>query len=98
MTEPHQTIWKYPFRIIDKVALLMPQGAKLLYAAPCNEPGKGDLCVWALVQPQAKRLERRLHVFGTGQEIPTTQQLGNYLGTVELGVFVWHLFDAGEFP
>jgi hypothetical protein len=54
--------------------------------------------VWALVYPDAPKVLRRLRVYGTGQPCELTEQHEHYVGTVHLGVFVWHVFDGREAP
>lgn len=95
MSEP-RTIWKFPFRIADNVTLLMPAGAQLLHVGPSNEPGRGDLCLWALVYPEQGKVQRHLNVYGTGHQVDHRHHKETHVGTVELGAFVWHVFDAGE--
>jgi hypothetical protein len=90
-----QTIWKFPFKIGDVVMLRMPKGATLLHVGQSNET-MSDLCVWARVTPAAPLVVRRLRVYGTGHDLAPSSGHDRYVGTVELGVFVWHVFDDGE--
>jgi hypothetical protein len=57
---------------------------------------------WAVHFPDAPQLERRFHVFGTGQPIPDNAR--KHIGSVEvhapLGRLVWHLMEhahSGDF-
>jgi hypothetical protein len=90
------TIWKFPFKLADAVVLSMPRGAQLLHVGPSNEPGKGDLCVWARVVPGNPRVTRHLRVYGTRHTLAPSSGADRYIGTVELGIFVWHVYDDGE--
>jgi hypothetical protein len=52
---------------------------------------RGDLCVWAIVDPDAAKEDRKVYVIGTGHPIPEGVE---YVGTVQgkSGLFVWHVF------
>lgn len=83
------TIWKYV--LSPGMPVRMPRGATVLHAA-----GQGDdLCVWALVDPQAPTEERRFDVYGTGHPCPAPEALGRYVGTAHLndGALVFHVFE-----
>ena len=91
-----KTIWKYTFPIQDEHMIPMPQGAEILHVAMQGVTSQTPT-LWALVDPKAKLVPRRLSLRGTGHDasdltaadhIATFQQLG--------GVLVWHLFDRGE--
>lgn len=83
-------VWKYEFAVGDEVTIEMRAGARIL-AVGCQRPR--HICIWALVEPIAPSVRRRLAVRGTGQPIPA-EQLGNYIGTVFDQNFVWHVFEA----
>lgn len=87
------TIWKYPLTAAS--GLRMPQGARLLAVQVQAE----DVCLWALVDPEAPMVTRTIRVFGTGHTVrlaPTD----TYIGTFQLsgGALVFHVFDGGEAP
>jgi hypothetical protein len=84
------SIWKYQFDVSDAVTITMPSYAKLLHVGV----QLGRLTVWALVDPEEKMVKRTIRIFGTGHPIPE-DEIG-YVGTVIQGMFVWHIFDAGE--
>lgn len=91
-----QVIWKFPFKLTDVTLVSMPQNAKLLHVAQSNNLIEGDLMVWALVWPELPKKLRRLRVYGTGQRCEPAEGRENYVGTVHLGAFLWHVFDGGE--
>lgn len=93
-----QVIWKFPFRAVDVALVEMPQSAKLLHVAESNDLAHGDLCVWALVYPELPKKVRRIRIYGTGQPCELAEQHENYVGTVAMGMFIWHVFDGGEVP
>lgn len=68
----------------------MPQGAKILSTGMQY----GNVCIWAIVDPEAPTYDRRYEVVGTGFERPMEPFI--YVGTAlqeEHGtVFVWHVF------
>lgn len=82
-------VWKYPIPIQDEVTLLMPADAK-----PIAFQIQGDLAImWAVVDPHAPNELRKFAVIGTGHaDIPTPHE---YIGTIQRGQFVWHLFECG---
>ena len=82
------TVWK--FVITDpETPVLMPEGAEVLHVAT----QKGEVCVWALVEPSAPKVERRFVVVGTGHPVPPHR--GRFLGTVLLagGSLVFHIWE-----
>lgn len=79
------TIWKFP---IDRMhnELLIPFVARVL----CAQFQGTVLCMWALVDPDSPKEKRVVHVVGTGEQI--VGDLGEYIGTVQQGPLVWHVF------
>lgn len=87
-------IYKYVLEITDEQFVAMPSAAKLLaFQMQSSTP-----CLWALVDTSNKPSRRRLWIFGTGNPIPIkhSEFAYQYVGTIQQGGFVWHLFDAGE--
>lgn len=54
---------------------------------------RGIICVWAIVEDTGRTVSRRIYIVGTGQDVPP--HIG-FIGTVQDGLFVWHIFDGGE--
>lgn len=81
------TIWKFPLRIIDVQVIQMPSGAKILAAA--NQ--SGVLCIWAKVNPANASELRTIEIVGTG--IPVDDYQRQFIGTVVIEPFVWHVFE-----
>lgn len=82
-------IWKFELQVTDTQSVVMPAGANPLYVADQN----GNLCLWAVVNPQKPSESRDVWVVGTGNSMPTEIELyGDYIGTVQQGRFVWHVF------
>jgi hypothetical protein len=86
-----RTVYKYPLPLNDRVTLEIPRGAKPLYVAEQN----GQLCLWALVDPEHVEEERGFYILGTGQRT-TDDKTTQYVGTAicDGGRFVWHVFEA----
>lgn len=84
-----RTIYKYPLAITDSQAVLMPVGAEIISA----QVQGADLCIWAAVDPTAKKHARVIHIYGTGHPIPDPDKL-HFIGTVQQmgGALVWHVF------
>ncbi len=88
------TIWKFKLDIQSGTfryhTVSMPAGAVVLSAAAQN----GDICIWALVDRDAERNDRKFTVHGTGWVLP--DEPGKFIGTVLLddGALVFHVFEA----
>ncbi len=82
-----KAIWKFPVQ--NKIA--MPLGAKILSV----QVQYGKPCIWAEVQTTNLIQPRIFKVFGTGHEIPYTENL-EYIGTFQLdgGDFLGHLYEV----
>lgn len=84
-------IWKFPVPVLDEFVIEMPVGAKpLLVDIQNSEP-----FVWALVNPDAKKVNVKFQIHGTGHGIENADKL-EYIGTFQQqsGKFVWHLFKV----
>lgn len=83
------TIWKYTIEIADVQVLMLPAGARILTV----QIQHGTVCAWAVVDPEALLVARKLFIVGTGH--PTDLNESDiYLGTVQQGGFVWHVFEG----
>lgn len=72
--------------------LVMPKGSKILAFQMQN----GNRCIWVLCPVEADKTTRTLTIYGTGWVIRDSESIGTYVGTVQDGEFVWHIFDEGE--
>jgi hypothetical protein len=86
------TIYKYCLELKNLQAVQIPRGAKLLSV----QIQRGNLCVWALVDPGMPTENRLISVHGTGHPLSDDDH-GTFLGTVQMagGDLVWHVFDRG---
>lgn len=83
-----KTIWKYELPLSPKVLLRMPRASKILFAAA----QRGTICLWASVYPEFEEEDRSFLLVGTGNSIP--EGLHEYIGTVQIDPFVWHIFET----
>lgn len=95
-----RAIYKYNFNLQDASIIKTHKLIRILEFGTQN-PGHGSLCMWAIVDPETEPdcNIQHLKIFGTGHPLP--DEAGNdmklpYLGSVQDGQFVWHIFDAGR--
>ncbi|RTL09093.1 MAG: hypothetical protein EKK62_04125 [Acidimicrobiia bacterium] len=85
-------IWKFVLDpSVDPQAVKMPKGAEILTA---REQGH-NVCVWALVDPEAPTECRSFEVIGTGWEVPRRSR--RYIGTAQIidgSPLVFHVFEV----
>lgn len=81
-----RAIWKYPLDVTDQQTVGMPAAAQVLSVAD----QAGALTVWALVDTEAAIEPRRFWIVGTGRPMPVSG--ATFLGSVQQGPFVWHVF------
>jgi len=85
-----KSIWKYS---LQNTCLEVPLGSILLDVQMQNDVPTA----WFLVDIDEKRMERRYIVcYGTGWHIDRDTIYTNhkYVGTLQVGVFVWHFFEV----
>ncbi len=81
-------IFKYALRVTDaRQTVLMPLGARILSVQNQN----GNLTLWALVDDRRDQVPRKFLVVGTGQDFDAFGL--EYVGTAQIGIFVWHVFE-----
>ena len=86
-----RSIWK--FRLTGGNTPIKEKVIKWLSAG--YDPS-GDICVWAIVDPEAgmdERIEYDILQIGTGWDF-NQNELDNmeFIGTVEEGPYMWHIF------
>lgn len=84
-----KTIYKYKIPITDTFSLQLPVDAEIL----CFQIDikTGTPTIWVKLIPETEYEQRNFALVGTGN--PIEFEDGNYIGTVQLGYFVWHLFE-----
>jgi len=81
-----KVIYKYELKLTEKQTIEMPAFARFLSVQVQN----GKIQVWALVDTEQPPRLNIFKIIGTGGRIDET--LGIFLGTIQLGGFVWHVF------
>jgi hypothetical protein len=82
------TIWKYELDVTDIQAVPMPEGAVIRHVGQQN----GQLCVWAEVNASAPSVDLLFEIIGTGNPMPARNR--TYRGSVQVGIFVWHVYTV----
>lgn len=86
-------IWKFPLEVKGKPSVVeMPVSAHVIHVAM----QQGVLCLWAEVAqyPNGNKTEmREFFTIGTGWEF-TKEHVGEYIGTVHNGLYVWHIYEG----
>jgi len=87
-----KTIHKYQLDTQRDQIIHMPEGAEILSAAEQY----GVPCIWALVDDEAPKAKRMIHIDMTGGNSERRVE-SVFIGTVLLagGTFVIHIFDGG---
>ena len=82
-------VFKYVLKPTDEQVVMMPKEARVL---SCHVQDR-DICVWALVDPDARKESRTFFIHGTGHEVAYPHS-GTFVGTVLLnqGLLVLHVF------
>lgn len=85
-----RVIWKFTLNPWDPW-VTMPAGARVL----CAREQSGKVRIWAEVDPDAPRVERRFHAGMTGSAVPP----GTYVGSASVNEdgleVVVHVYDTG---
>lgn len=86
-----RSVWKYFMEWEEgPQVIVMPTGALFL---DC-QLNRGDLTLWALVDPTAPRAPRTFQLFCTGHDFAFDPNRMVYRGTVQRLTCVWHLFET----
>ena len=85
-----KAIWKFPLHINAEQVIEMPAFSKVLAV----QTQRDDAVMWALVDPSAVLESRKFVVAGTGNPLADEAERWDYIGTFQLGWFVWHVFEV----
>ena len=98
-------VLKYDLSDLDTGALReieMPQGTRIL-AVQVQKGGMlgimeaETVCLWAMSNTDESRKVRRMfRIYGTGRPIDEDPADLDYIGTVQTGPFVWHVWHVFE--
>ena len=84
-----KTIHKYRLQLTDSQVLQLPSSAKPLSV----QIQAGQICLWAEVDNVLEETKDVvISVVGTGHDIPPGAV--HYLGTIQAGAFVWHVYAS----
>lgn len=84
-------IWKFKLELSSEQTIKVPCGARPL----CAQPQAGSICIWMQLEANDKPLtERSVRIVGTGH--PFEAQGLQYIGSVQIQSFVWHIYIEEE--
>lgn len=90
-----RVIWKWSLGRLGEQVIEIPRGAMVLTV----QKQHGAPQIWAYCDPTEPKEAIVISVIGTGIDIPAHP--GDYIGTIQEGEFVWHIFkrcEASELP
>lgn len=79
-------IWKYPLLLTSVQTLTVHKGSEIL---ACQIQAEVP-CLWIQVNPTEPEEKITIEIIATGEPMPDATR--TYLGTVQIGVYVWHIF------
>lgn len=83
-------VYKYQLELKSHQVIEMPKGSQILTFQEQN----GILTLWAIVDTEEfKTEEREISIYATGYTIPDKCDVSNWIGTVQVGSLVWHVFE-----
>ena len=88
-----KSIWKFELKVQDFEEIEMPATAEILSLQVQN----GKPCIWALVDPTARKETRTFATYGTGHPIVTNEGISHtFIGTYQLpsNGLVFHVFET----
>ena len=88
-----RSIFKYILDAADVQEIQMPIGSTILSVGVQRD----EICIWALIEPDAVKVSRRIYICPTGREADGLQRV-KFLGTVMLhaGNLVFHVFTDNQ--
>ncbi len=89
-------IFKYPLKPSPITQeLYLPFGTHALSVASLNNE---VVLYCALETPNADKIKHRFAVIGTGWKTDFGEDFPKFIGTVVIGVYVWHVFELHDLP
>lgn len=84
-------IYKYELQVVGTQKIMLPERMEFL----CFQCQRNIPCIWAVVDPKAKKVEYTFRLYGTDHPIEEEKQRLQYLGTAQMhsGRYIWHLFE-----
>lgn len=81
-------VWKFRLSLTEEQTIELPGGATIL----STQNQGGQICLWAIVNPEQEKVAKRIAIIGTGNPMPSGVQ--RFIGTVLMTHFVWHIFEC----
>ena len=83
------TVYKYQLKDNSETQLELPTGAEILKV----DIQDNAFCLWAMVDPKAKKETRTFEIFGTGHHMPDLSR--RFINTffAQGGAYVFHAFE-----
>ncbi len=86
----NKVVFKYPLDLVEHQYVNLPLGFKILSI----QVQGNKACMWALVDKTQKNVHKGIICVGTGN--PIAHNLGDFIATVQMGMYVWHFFEGEE--
>ena len=86
-----RSVWKFPLKLDEFQVVEMPMFAEIL----CVQMQQGTPTIWASVETNNDPEGRQIAIVGTGHPAPPPEQ-SDYIGTVQMDAYVWHVFAEKE--
>ena len=85
-------VWKFPLGVGHKHVIQMPEGAKFIHA----HVAAATPTLWAIVDTEAPLQDHTFLMFETGHDLAELGEyrFNEYVGTVHVGWYVWHIFEV----
>lgn len=80
------TVYKFKLVLTDTQTIQMYENAVLLSV----QNQAGVICFWTLCDTDKPQSDMTIKIYGTGHPIDNLQI--KFLGTVQVGITVWHVF------
>jgi hypothetical protein len=87
-----RTVWTFPLHGLQSQTIDAPCGARFLTA----QVQANSICLWAEVDDKRELHEVRVFIVATGGY--KREDARHYIGTVQLGDYVWHVYVGEVLP
>ncbi len=82
-------IYKYILKIADEQVLPIAGFQQILDV----QSQDGEIVMWVIINPTVSRVTNiEVRIFGTGRPLPVNLSSYAYMGTTQIGPFVWHIY------
>ena len=84
-----KTIHKFKLNILGYQKINIPQYSKIIHVGIQDN----RICMWVIVDTDDSLKGRGIVIVGTGYMIPKNECRLEYLETVQLNSYIWHIFE-----